>query len=138
MFMYICVCVCVCVFWQTYMCICFGFTISPNIFVCQAVEFKYIFWLTPSNINSWWEGHFIVNFYSLTDYILKKETLPWLVWLNGLSSSLWTKGLPVWFPDRAHAWVAGQVPSRRYVRGNHTLMLLSLSISLPPSLFKNK
>ena len=42
------------------------------------------------------------------------ETLqkqPWLVWLSGLSAGLRTKGSPVWFPVRAHAWVAGQVPS---------------------------
>ena len=35
---------------------------------------------------------------------------PWLMWLSGLSASLRTKGLPVLFPVRAHAWVAGQVP----------------------------
>ena len=37
---------------------------------------------------------------------------PWLVWLSGLSVSLWTERLTVQFPVRAHAWVAGQVPSR--------------------------
>ena len=57
--------------------------------------------------------------------------LPWLVWLSGLSASLQTKGSPVWFLVRAHAWVVGQVPSRGYMRGNHTLMFLSLSSSLP-------
>ena len=36
---------------------------------------------------------------------------------------------------RAHAWVAGQVPSRGCVRGNHTLMFPSFS--LPSPLFKN-
>ena len=35
----------------------------------------------------------------------------WLVWLSGLSTGLRTKGLLVRFPIRAHAWVAGQVPS---------------------------
>ena len=39
---------------------------------------------------------------------------PWLVWLSGLCVGLQTKGLPVWFPVRAYAWVAGQVPSRVY------------------------
>ena len=29
-------------------------------------------------------------------------------------------------PVRVHAWVLGQVPSRGRVRGNHTLMFLSL------------
>ena len=33
-----------------------------------------------------------------------------------------------------HAWVTGQVPSRGRARGNHTLMFLSLSPSLPLSL----
>ena len=32
--------------------------------------------------------------------------LPWLVCLSGLSASLQTKGWPVQFPARAHAWVA--------------------------------
>ena len=43
-----------------------------------------------------------------------------------------------WFPVRAHAWVAGQDPSGGHVRGNHTLMFLSLSFSLPSPLSKNK
>ena len=59
---------------------------------------------------------------------------PWLVWLSGLSAGLRTKGSPVQFPVRAHAWVAGQVPSRGNMRGNHTLMFLFLSFSLPLSL----
>ena len=53
---------------------------------------------------------------------------PWLVWLSGLSTGLRTKGLLVRFPVRAHAWVVGQVPSRGPVRGNHTLLFLSLSL----------
>ena len=61
--------------------------------------------------------------------------MPWLVWLNGLSVGLRTKGPRVGFPVRAHAWVAGQVPSGGRSRGNHTLMFLSSS-SLPLS--KNK
>ena len=69
----------------------------------------------------------------------KKEELLWLVdWLRGLSVSLWTKGSLVWLPVRAHAWVAGQVPSEGPVIGNHTLMFLSLFFSLPPHLSKNK
>ena len=37
-----------------------------------------------------------------------------------------------------HTWVVGQVPSRGHVRGNHTLIFLSLSLSLSsPSLKKN-
>ena len=33
--------------------------------------------------------------------------------------------------SRAHAWAAGQVPSRGHSRGHHTLMFLSLLFSLP-------
>ena len=48
-----------------------------------------------------------------------------------------TKGSPVQFPVGAHAWVAGQVPQWGHVRGNHALMFLSLSFSLPFPLSKN-
>ena len=68
--------------------------------------------------------------------ILKKK-YPWLVWLSGFSASLQIKGLPVRFPVRAHVWVAGQVPSRGCMRGNHTLMFLFLSFSFL-SLSKDK
>ena len=63
---------------------------------------------------------------------------PWLVWLNGLSTSLGTKGSPVRFPVREHAWVAGQVPRVGCVRYYYTLMFLSLSFSRPSPLSKNK
>ena len=63
--------------------------------------------------------------------IYSRAPEPWLVWLSGLSASLRTKRLPVQFPVRAHAWVAGQVPGRGCGRGNHTLMFLSISPSLP-------
>ena len=59
---------------------------------------------------------------------------PWLVWLSGLSASLRNKGSLVQFPARAHAWVASQAPSRGCMRGNHMLMFLSLSLSLPSPL----
>ena len=56
-------------------------------------------------------------------------------WAPGLH----TKGLLVQFPIRAHTRVAGQVPSRGCVRGNHTLMFLSFSVSRPsPRLKLNK
>ena len=70
--------------------------------------------------------------------------VPCLVWLSGLSSSLQTKGSPVQLPVRAHAWVTGQVSNKEHMRGNRTLMFLSLSFSLPTlskiikqNLFKN-
>ena len=69
---------------------------------------------------------------------IKKINLPWLVWPNGSSTGLKTKGLPVRSPVRAHAWVAGQVPSWGHARGDYTLMFLSLSFSLPSPLSKNK
>ena len=62
------------------------------------------------------------------------STLPRLVWLSGLSTSLQTKGSLVWFPVRAHDWVAGQVPSR--ARDNHTLMFLILFLPPVPSINK--
>ncbi|KAF6119515.1 hypothetical protein HJG60_010012 [Phyllostomus discolor] len=36
----------------------------------------------------------------------KFRSLPWLVWLSGLSASLRTERLLVRFPVRAHAWLA--------------------------------
>ena len=68
--------------------------------------------------------------------IKKKTAKPWLVRLSGLSAGLRTKGSLVQFPVRAHAWVAGQVPSVGHVRGSHALMFLSLSLSLPSPLSK--
>ena len=68
-----------------------------------------------------------------------KEFVPWLVWLSGLSAGLRSQGSPVRFPVRTHAWVAGQVPSKGYMRDHHTLMFLSLAVSLPsPTLKINK
>ena len=61
---------------------------------------------------------------------------PRLVWLSGLSASLRARGSPMPYPVRAHAWVAGQVPSGGHVRGSHTLMFVSLSPTPPPSLKK--
>ena len=72
--------------------------------------------------------------------MLSKRNLlqPWLVWLSGLSADLQTRGLPVHFLVGAHAWVAGLVPHWGRVRGNHTMMFLSLSLSFPSPLSKNK
>ena len=52
----------------------------------------------------------------------------------------WTakKRVTGWIPVRAQAWVVGQIPSRGHRRGNHTLIFLSLSPSLPLSLKINK
>ena len=42
---------------------------------------------------------------------LEMEKEPWLVWLSVLRAGLQTKGSPLRFPVRAHAWVAGRVAS---------------------------
>ena len=76
--------------------------------------------------------------FSLIQCGAKVGLQPWLVYLSGLSMSLQTKGLLVWFPVRTHAWVVGQPPSRGCLRGNHTLMFLSLFFSFPSPLSKNK
>ena len=57
------------------------------------------------------------------DFFLRKRNEPWLVWLSGLSAGLQIKGSPVRFP----VW--------GYLRGNRTLMFLSLffSFTSPPS-----
>ena len=67
---------------------------------------------------------------------IRNPFLPWLVWLSGLSSSLWTKGSPGQFPVRAYVLIAGQVPSREHTRGNHSMMFPSLSFSFPSPLSK--
>ena len=41
---------------------------------------------------------------------------PWLVWLSGLSTGLRTKGSPVQFLVRAHAWVVVPAASGGDVR----------------------
>ena len=79
---------------------------------------------------------FIVYQLYLSKAVPKKESPGWCG--SGLSAGLWIKGSPVRFPVRAHAWVAGQVPGEGYTRGNHTLMFLSHSFSLPSPLSKNK
>ena len=81
---------------------------------------------------------------SISPVVLDSTTLqkycrePWMVWLSGLSTGLTTKGSRGGFPVRAHAWVVGQVPSRGHIKGNRTLMFLSLSFSLHSPLSKNK
>ena len=59
---------------------------------------------------------------------------PWLLWLSRLSTGLRTEGLPVGFWVRAHAWVAGRVPSWGCTRGNQLMFLTSMFFSLFPPL----
>ena len=64
------------------------------------------------------------------------SNLPWLVWLSGLSAGCELKGC--WFDSQSGhmpgLWARSPVGG--HVRGNNTLMFLSLSFSLPSS--KNK
>ena len=66
----------------------------------------------------------------------RKYKTPRLVWLSGLSAGLQTKGSPVRFLVRAHAWVVGQVlvgGTQEETTHGH------FSPSLPPPLLsKNK
>ena len=63
--------------------------------------------------------------------------LPWLVYLSGLGVGWEPKGCQFNSQSGHMPGFAGQVPSGGHVRGNHTLMFLSLSSpSLPLS--KNK
>ena len=53
-----------------------------------------------------YEGH-VQHGAHPTSYIsIKIGVDTWLVWLNGLSAGLKTKGLPVQFQVRVHDWVA--------------------------------
>ena len=70
------------------------------------------------------------HFTSIRIAIVKNKGRPWLVWLSGLSTSLRNKGSSVWFPTRAHAWVAGQVPNGG-VHKKQPHIDVSLSFSLP-------
>ena len=51
-----------------------------------------------------------------------------------IECGLKTKGSQVRFPVRAHAWIAGQIPSGGHGRGNPTLIFLSLFLLPSPSL----
>ena len=64
---------------------------------------------------------FILHYYNT--FVTISEPMPWLVWLNGLSTSLLTTGSLVWFPVRVPAWVAGQIPSWGCARGNQSMYL---------------
>ena len=88
-------------------------------------------WISIGLIN-WFHRHILKGSNS------KGWAEPWLVRLSGLSAGLRARGSSVRFLVRAHARVAVQVLSRGHVRGNHTLMFLSFSPSLPLSLKVNK
>ena len=99
-------------------------------------------------VTIWW-GKNNMNPGNVKEKDIKLKITKKLVWWRGgrgglpgvaqwIEHGLQTKGSPVLSPVRAHVWVAGQVPSRGHTRGNHTLMLLSLSFSVLSPLSKNK
>ena len=57
--------------------------------------------------------------------------MPWPAWLSWLNVVPPSERLLVRFPVRAHAWVVGQVPSYGCARGNQSLHLSHISVSLP-------
>ena len=97
-------------------------------------------WFTNNNNSN--HLHFLLQsdfWKSQVPIIVYKDFWPWLVWLSELSAGLRTKGSPVQLPVRAHAWVAGQVPSRGAQEATtHWCFTPLLSPSLPLSLEMNK
>ena len=84
-----------------------------------------------------WYAHFVKFAEPLhgtpVHFTLIKHSLPWLVWLSGLSADLRTKGSQVQFLVRAHAWVVGQVPSKGACERQPQIdVSFSLSFFLPP------
>ena len=104
---------------------------------------KFFWWTSEFEINKTLHSilrkcSWVITFHSLfiplLELMCNHLVSPSLRWMVGPG---WCGSL-IWFPIRAHAWVAGQVPSRGHTRGNHTLMFLSLSFSLSSPLSKNK
>ena len=92
-------------------------TALKNIFIFLNIKYIYTVYNTVYKIKS-------IKFFCLAG------VAQWI------EHGLQTKGSLVRFPVRAHAWVAGQVPSGGHVRGNHILMFLSLFFS--PVLLKTE
>ena len=78
------------------------------------------------------------------NYIYLYENIPGLLWLSGLSTGLWTMGVPGSIPNQGTCLgcPGGPGPQLEAYRGNQlmflTLMFLSLSFYLPSPLSKNK
>ena len=74
---------------------------------------------------------------TLHNSLSKAYFLPWPPWLSWLSVVLQSKSSSVWFPVRAHAWVAagggkvGRVLVGALVRGTRSMYLSHFNISLP-------
>ena len=70
----------------------------------------------------------------ISNTTLSRSGEPQLVQLSGFMPTCEPKGCQFNSWSRADAWVVGWVPSEGCARGNHTLMSLSLSFSLPSPL----
>ena len=112
--------------------------LSPCLIYCGKITIIYnsAFIICDEWLVRWLISMMNIKITNVNNYKSRQE--PSLVRLSGLSADLQTKGSPVWFPVRARAWVAGQVPSGGHTRGNHTLMFPSLSLPLPLCLKINK
>ena len=68
----------------------------------------------------------------LTNHCPGKETILALAGVaQWIECCLRTQSLLVGFPVRAHAWVVGWVPGWGCVRGNQSMYLLYIDVSLP-------
>ena len=61
----------------------------------------------------------------------KSIKMPWPTWLSWLVIILQTEGPQVQFLVRAHAWVTGSVPGRVCMKGNQSMFLSHIDVSLP-------
>ena len=99
----------------------------------------YAKWYKPGSDFIWtcnWIHHYL---YTLIYYFKICCIRPWLVWLNGLSGSLWTKGSPVRFPVRAMPGMWARAPvGGSQEASTHWCSSPSLSRSFPLSLKINK
>ena len=93
-------------------------------------------WYEWSQTCEFWDWLYIPNIIPLRNLqVVAHVNNPFL--LSGLSAGLIIKRSWVWFPVRAHAWVASQVPGRGRMRSKQHINV-SLSFSLPSPLSKNK
>ena len=75
--------------------------------------------------------HLIQNIFKFVwQHVVFRNVLFKVVWLSGVSTRLQTKRWLVRFLVMAHAWVAGQVPGWVCVRGNRSIPLLCINVSL--------
>ena len=96
-------------------------------FYCSFIILCIPLWSTPD----WLLPHMGVSALIQIISVLRAQKIPWLVWLSGLSITLQSKRSLVWFLVKAHGWVAGLVPSWGCARGNQSVFLMCINVSLP-------